>query len=177
MYRVKSSSIVYKSLWIVVYEDWVSKKDGTVGMFNRIKVQDATTVVPIFKDGSLLMVESYRHGPAANLLELPGGFINVNEEPSTAAKRELLEETGYDCSALEYINWTYTWPGRTRQKNFVFVAKGLKKRSEQNLEEFECTEIRKLTKEQTIQEIKHGNIKSAITISAILYAYFIESVH
>ena len=170
MYTVKSSSIVYRSVWIVVYEDWVSKKDGTVGMFNRICVQDATTIVPIFDDCSLLMVENYRHGPRTSLLELPGGLIKINEEPSIAAKRELLEETGYESNILEYINWTYTWPGRTAQKNFVFVAKGLKKCSEPNLEEFEYTKIRKLTKEQTMQEIRSGNIKSAITISAILYA-------
>ena len=81
----------------------------------------------------------------------------------------MLEETGYECNTLEYMNWTYTWPGRTTQKNFVFLAKGLKKHRNPNLEEFEYTKIRKLTKEIAIQEIRSGNIRSAISISAILY--------
>jgi ADP-ribose diphosphatase len=81
----------------------------------------------------------------------------------------LLEETGYECNRLKYINWTYTWPGRTTQKNFVFLATGLKKRGKANLEEFEYTKIRRLPKERVIQEIRSGNIKSAISISAILY--------
>jgi ADP-ribose pyrophosphatase len=169
MYTITGSNIVYRSLWIVVYEDQVRKSDGMIGMFNRIRVRDSSVIVPIFKDGSLLMVENYRHGARMNLLELPGGLINADEEPRDAAKRELLEETGYECSTLEYINWTYTWPGRTTQKNFIFLAKGLKKRRKPHLEVFEYTKIRKLPKELVIQGIRSGNIKSAISISAILY--------
>ena len=81
----------------------------------------------------------------------------------------MLEETGYESNTLQYINWTYTWPGRTTQKNFVFLARGLKKHRNPNLGEFEYTKTRKLTKELVIQEIRSGNIKSAISISAILY--------
>lgn len=154
---------------MVVFEDQVRKSDGTIGMFNRINVRNSSIIIPLFKDGSILMVENYRHGARTNLLELPGGLIDADEEPLVAAKRELLEETGYQCSTISYINWTYTWPGRTTQKNFVFLAKGLKKHRNPNLEEFEYTKVRKLTKELAIQEIRSGNIKSAISISAILY--------
>ena len=169
MYTVTSSNIVYRSLWIVLYEDQVRKSDGMIGMFNRISVRDSSVIVPVFKDGSLLMVENYRHGARTKLIELPGGLINCGEQPRAAAKRELLEETGYECNTLKYINWTYTWPGRTTQKNFVFLATGLKKCSKPILEEFEYTKIRRLPKERVIQEIRSGNIKSAISISAILY--------
>lgn len=169
MYTVTSSNIVYRSLWIVLYEDQVRKSNGVIGMFNRIGVRDSSLIVPVFKDGSLLMVENYRHGARMKLLELPGGLLNCGEQPRAAAKRELLEETGYECNTLKYINWTYTWPGRTTQKNFVFLAKGLRKRSKPNLEEFEYTKVRKLPKELVIREIRSGNIKSAISISAILY--------
>ena len=169
MYTVTSSNVAYRSLWMVVFEDQVRKSDGAIGMFNRINVRNSSIIIPLFKDGSILMVENYRHGARTNLLELPGGLIDADEEPLVAAKRELLEETGYQCSTISYINWTYTWPGRTTQKNFVFLAKGLKKIRKPNLEEFEYSKIRKLTRETVIQEIRSGNIKSSISISAILY--------
>jgi ADP-ribose pyrophosphatase len=172
MYSVTNSSIAYRSHWLVLYEDQVRKSDGMIGVFNRISVQDSSIIVPVFKDGSLLMVENYRHGARTTLLELPGGLIDSGEEPSVAARRELLEETGYESDTLEYINWTYTWPGRTTQKNFVFLAKGLKKCDKPHLEEFEYTKIRKLSKEMVIREIRSGNIKSAISISAILYTLY-----
>ncbi|MDQ3838551.1 MAG: NUDIX hydrolase [Thermoproteota archaeon] len=169
MYNVTNSSIVYRSHWLVLYEDRVRKIDGVNGVFNRVSVQDSSIIVPIFKDGSLLMVENYRHGARTTLLELPGGLVDSDEEPRAAARRELLEETGYGSDTLEYVNWNYTWPGRATQKNFVFVAKGLKKLGKPHLEEFEYTRIRKLSKEMVIREIRSGKIRSAISISAILY--------
>jgi ADP-ribose pyrophosphatase len=181
MYKLKSSKEVYKSQWMVVYEDLViDEEQVTAGMFNRINVNDAATIVPIFDDGSLLMVENYRHAVSANLLELPGGLISGNgegeqeEQPSNTAKRELLEETGYTCDTLQFINWFYTWPGRATQRNFVFIAKGLKKiQLKQRLQEFEYIKVCKIHRRNIIQELKNGRIKSAVTISALLYGYFI----
>ena len=177
MYKLKSSKTVYKSQWMVVYEDLVTNEEQVaLGMFNRINVDDAATIVPIFEDGSLLMIENYRHAVSTNLLELPGGLIRGNEEEAyDTAKKELLEETGYTCDSLQFINWFYTWPGRSTQKNFVFIAKGLKKiQLEQRLEEFEYIKVCKVDREQVMLELKNGRIKSAVTISALLYGYFIE---
>jgi ADP-ribose pyrophosphatase len=186
MYKLKSSKTVYKSQWMVVYEDLITDEEQiALGMFNRINVDDAATIVPIYEDGSLLMVENYRHAVSTNLLELPGGLIRGNEEEgkqqeeqqqaSDTAKKELLEETGYTCDSLQFINWFYTWPGRSTQKNFVFIAKGLKKiQLEQRLEEFEYIKVCKVDREQVMLELKNGRIKSAVTISALLYGYFIE---
>jgi ADP-ribose pyrophosphatase len=108
MYTVTNSNVAYRSLLMIVFEDQVRKSDGTIGMFNRINVRNSSIIIPLFKDGSILMVENYRHGARTNLLELPGGLIDADEEPLVAAKRELLEETGYQCSTISYINWTYT---------------------------------------------------------------------
>jgi 8-oxo-dGTP pyrophosphatase MutT (NUDIX family) len=58
-------------------------------------------VIPLFK--SLLMVENYRHGVGTDLVELPGGFINEDEVPLGAARRELIEETGYTCDKVKVV--------------------------------------------------------------------------
>ena len=128
MHITEKSSLVYKSQWMQVYEDSVIYNDNndndnnvpssnhSIKLFNRIKVDDTVIIIPIFEDGSLLMVEGYRHGAGENLLEFPGGFIEENEEPSQAAKRELFEETKHNCDNLELINWFYTWPAETSEK-------------------------------------------------------------
>ena len=125
------------------------------------------------------MVEVYRHGAGENLLKLPGGFIEENEEPSQAAKRELFEETKYSCDRLELMNWFFTWPGRTSQKNYVFVAKGLKNNNDlllgndynndiQSNDDERDIKIHKLPRRQIIAELsKNGRIKSSSTISAL----------
>ena len=191
MYNTEKSSLVYKSRWLQVYEDSVIYNDNnndkdnkiissnhSIKLFNRIKVDDTVIIIPIFEDGSLLMVEGYRHGAGENLLEFPGGFIEENEEPSQAAKRELLEETKHSCDSLELMNWFYTWPGRTAQKNYVFVAKGLKNNNNillgndnnNNIRSDEDWDIKihKLPKGQITAELKNGRrIKSSSTISAL----------
>ena len=200
MYNTEKSSLVYKSQWMQVYEDSVIYNDNndknnkiissshSIKIFNRIKVDDTVIIIPIFEDGSLLMVEGYRHGAGENLLELPGGFIEENEEPSQGAKRELFEETKHSCDSLELINWFYTWPGRTSQKNYVFVAKGLKNNNylllgNNNNDDIQSNDderdikIHKLPRGQITAELKNGRrIKSSPTISALFLVKEVQRI-
>jgi 8-oxo-dGTP pyrophosphatase MutT (NUDIX family) len=201
MYNTEKSSLVYKSQWMQVYEDSVIYNDNNdknnkiisssrhlIKIFNRIKVDDAVIIIPIFEDGSFLMVEGYRHGAGESLLELPGGFIEENEEPSQAAKRELFEETKHSCDSLELLNWFYTWPGRTSQKNYVFVAKGLKNDNDILLEndnnnndvqydDERYIKIHKLPRRQITVELKNGRrIKSSPTISALFLVKEVQMI-
>jgi ADP-ribose pyrophosphatase YjhB (NUDIX family) len=137
------------------------------------------------------MVEGYRHGAGDNLLEFPGGFIEENEEPSQAAKRELFEETKHSFDSLELINWIYTWQGRTSQKNYVFVAKGLKNKNDlfqgnnnndnyiqaDDDDDDRDIKIHKLPREQMTAELKNGRrIKSSPTISALFLVNEVKNI-
>src|SRR5919106_5847431 len=202
MYNTEKSNLVYKSHWMQVYEDSVRyignndndnniiSSDNLIKLFNRIKVDDTVIIIPIFEDGSLLMIEGYRHGVGENLLEFPGGFIEKNEEPSQAAKRDVFEETRHSCDSLEFMNWFYTWPGRTEQKNYVFVAKGLKNDNDvrlgnnNNNNDVQCADgeemnikIHKLPREQITAELKNGSkIKSSPTISALFFVKEVQMI-
>jgi ADP-ribose pyrophosphatase YjhB (NUDIX family) len=111
-----------------------------------------------------------------NLLELPGGFINEDEAGSDAGRRELLEETGYTGNEVKLINWFYTWPRRTAQRNFVVVARGLKKHYDKSLDMLECTKVNNISVDKIRLELKRGGkIKSAATISALLHSYFLSA--
>ena len=172
MDKIIASNIVYKSKWMKVYEDCVkSKKDDKSHIFNRITMNHNVGVIPVFPDGSLLMIENYRHGVDAILLELPGGLIEKDEAPSETARRELFEETGYICNVLEPAGWIYTWPAKVNQKIYIFLAKFLEKRSEQNLDRFESAKVYILSRKEVLEEIKNGNIKSAETISVLVHGY------
>jgi 8-oxo-dGTP pyrophosphatase MutT (NUDIX family) len=190
-YKIDKSNLVYESKWLQVYEDLISchndnnknncicsnsSNNHLIKIFNRIKVDDTVIIIPVFENGLLLMVEGYRHGVNASLLEFPGGFIDKNEEPSQAARRELFEETKYTCDSLELVSWFYTWPGRAAQKNYVFVAKGLKNNNDlllqnnsSNIEDILKVSI--LSREQIIAELRNGTrIKSSPIISALFFA-------
>ena len=160
---------------MTVYEDQVIKEthpNGTIGTFNRIEVRDSAIVVPIFEDGSVLMVETYRHGVGTKLLELPGGLIDEGEAAKDSATRELIEETGYSCDKIRIVNWFYTWPGRTGQSNFVLLATNLKAYSNRKVDELEQINVLRLSRGDLLKElITGGRIKSCLTVAALREAY------
>jgi hypothetical protein len=105
--EIKESRLAYKSEWLEVYEDLLSidarpdkrgKKNNlhhhhnedtnNVKLFNKIKLKnDSATILPVFSDDSLLMIEIYRRGIDKFLLDLPSGLIGNNEKPHETAKR------------------------------------------------------------------------------------------
>jgi ADP-ribose diphosphatase len=167
---------------MTVYEDQVIKEthpNGTIGTFNRIEVRDSVIVVPIFEDGSVLMVDTYRHGVGTELLELPGGLIDEGEAAKDSATRELIEETGYSCDKIRTVNWFYTWPGMTGQSSnradstlFVLLATNFKAYSNRKVDELEQIKVLRLSRDDLLKELKTGGrIKSCLTVAALREAF------
>ncbi|MGI0073098.1 MAG: NUDIX hydrolase [Nitrosotalea sp.] len=170
MFSTKKTKRVYRSKWLTVYEDLVQGKNGKLDTFNRIRSHDFVEIVPILKDGSVLMVKNFRYGARAEILELPAGHIEKNEKPRTCAKRELLEETGYTCSSLISKGWLYSWPARSNQKAYVFVARGLEPTFNQSLDDFEYIKIAKVPRNQVARKMRNGQIKNPYAIAALTLA-------
>ena len=191
--EIKESRLAYKSEWLEVYEDLLSiddarpdkrgkknnnhrhKNTNNVKLFDKIKLKsDSATIIPVFSDGSLLMIEAYRRGVDKFLLDLPSGLIEDNEKPYQTAKRELLQETGYSCRTLNFTGWLYTWPSKSNQKSYLFLAKGLEKTSRQNLEAIENINIKIVTKDEIRLKLANREIKNAGTVCALFYGYLLS---
>src|SRR6266850_8396318 len=82
--------------WMEVAVEQVELPDGrVVDEFLSVKTRDFAIVVALTDDGRVVMERSYKHGTRRVALSLPAGYLAPDEEPLAAAKRELLEETGY----------------------------------------------------------------------------------
>lgn len=84
---------VYRNPWIQIFEDEVRRPDGMLGTYGVVEVGDAVSVVALEKD-RLCLVRQYRHSWGKRIWEVPCGGRHRGEGLLTAAKRELLEETG-----------------------------------------------------------------------------------
>jgi ADP-ribose pyrophosphatase len=172
MHVTKRSKLIYKSKWLNIYEDFVYKNNGKTARFSRFEIPDIVIIVPIFKDGSVLMLKSFRHGVGKMIFDLPGGFVENNESFLTSAKRELLEETGYTCSSLKEKGWFYSTPSRSKQKFHVFIARGLKRVTSQKLDEFEYIRLVKITEKQLVKKLKDGKINHGHVLASLMLTGF-----
>ena len=109
--------------WLKIREDHVVLPDGReIEEFHVAEYPNWAATVCITREGQLVFVEQYRHGIGKVGLELPAGCIEPNEDPLVAAKRELLEETGYAADTWVSLGKCATDPSNQSNYAHLFVA-------------------------------------------------------
>lgn len=138
-----------------------------------IKHADAITILAM-KDGKMLLVKQYRHGPNANTWEAPAGLIEIDEKPIDAADRELIEECGMSAE-FQFLTSFYVSPGFCDELVHLFLAKNLKENIEGKLEG-EIDEVMWLEPRILLEKIANREIiSSSSTVSAALYGILLDT--
>ena len=101
--------------------------DGSTVTREIIRHPGAVAVVAVDDDGSVILERQYRAALDVNILEIPAGKRDIADEPpETCARRELVEETGYDAECWEMLGEFYNSPGFTDEHTTLFLATGLR---------------------------------------------------
>ncbi len=119
------------------------------------------------KDPYIVMERQYRHAANQYLWELPAGKIDAGEEPLAAAKRELIEETGYRAKKWSPLVEYFASPGFLGEAMKVFLAEGLKAGDAQP-EEDEQIELRLVKLSDVLKMIEKGAIHDGKTLTSVL---------
>ncbi len=156
-----------------LYEIEKTSPIGDRGSFYLLDSPDWITIIPLISNefgvDCFLMVEQYRHGSNEITLEFPAGMVDKGELAVDAAKRELLEETGYSAASLIEIGKVSPNPAFMNNKIYVYIADNLKLVGEQNLDKDEfihfhlipCTEVQK--------KMGTGKYSNGIMMMALAY--------
>lgn len=101
-WRILGSELAYDGTpWIRVFRDRVQTGSGQiVDDFHRVDAIDFALVFALDEAGDVILVRQWRQGPRQFAFCFPGGHIDQGETPEIAARREFLEETGYEAHDL-----------------------------------------------------------------------------
>lgn len=125
--------------------------DGSRAIFEKAKRQDSVGVFPVLPDGKILLTKQEQPGNRLGaFIGLPGGRVDEGEDVLEAAKRELLEETGYE--AKDFTLWfaINTTP-KVDWAVYFFIAKGLQKTSDFKLDAGEKIDLFSMTLDELIE--------------------------
>ncbi len=129
---------------------------------------ESVAIVPVKNDGSIVLIRQYRAPVRDWIIEIPAGVVEPGEEPREAARRELIEETGYEPGKLVEAAVFYVSPGYSTEKMHLYIATGLRYVGARP-ESYELIELYEKPLAEAVEMIRRGEIRDAKTILGILY--------
>lgn len=171
---ISSNYISKHPPWAVFRKDHLRMPNGNeVPNYYVIEYPDWINVLGITTDAQFVLIRQYRHALGEISFELAAGVIDEGETPLQAAKRELLEETGYGNGHWE--TWTKLCANPATHTNYTysFLATGIEKIQAQNLEASEEIEVHLFNKKQVIELLNSNQIAQGLQ-AAVLWKYFAE---
>ena len=159
--------LAYTGTILKVYRDRVIA-NGIEETYDYIHHDGAAAVLPVTKEGKILMVRQYRNALDRFTLEIPAGKLDDPKEPKIeCADRELEEETGYRSENLEYLMTINTTVAFCDECIGVYIARDLIP-SKQHLDEDECIEVEEWDVKDLLKLIYSGKMTDGKTVAAIL---------
>ncbi len=151
-----------------VRRDRVVEPGGVTSTRDVVTHNGSVVLLPILPDGRLLLVRQYRHAVGGFLWELVAGRIEPGETPLGAARRELLEETGYTARRFRKLLEVFPTPGFVSERMVVYAVEGLTPGNARP-EADERIAMRRFSLRQLEAMMHRGRLRDAKSIAGILY--------
>ena len=159
-----SRTVAYENPWVTVYHDEVLRPDGQPGIYGVVHFRNrAVGVVVLDEQDCVLLVGQYRYTLSHYSWEIPEGGAAEGEELLAAARRELLEETGYTAARWELLLRAHLSNSVSDEEAFCYLATELRA-GEASPEETERLQVRWVPFAEALAMIGRGEITDALSI-------------
>ncbi len=170
---ILSSRSLFEDQWLRLRSDDVRLPDGTVlSPYHTVDVSDSANIVALTQRNTILLVEQYRHPIQQVQLEIPAGSVSSGESPEAAARRELVEETGFGGGVWKSLGTLHPFASRLSCVVHCFLACGVAQESAPQLDRGEVLKVHERPWAEFTNELKSGVfiLPEATQLAAIFLA-------
>ena len=165
-FELLHSETLLKGRAFAIRRDLLKTPDGRETKFDIIEHGGSVVIVPLDADGNLLFVRQYRHAAEQDLLELPAGTLEKDEDPDVCATREIREETGFAAGNLERLGQFYLAPGYSTEFMVVYLATDLRHDPlDPDADEF--LSVERIPVAKAIEMAERGEVPDAKSLAAL----------
>ncbi len=171
-WKTLSKEYLFTDAWLTMRKDTCETREGKlITPYYVYEFPDWVVAVALTKDGKFILERQYRHAIGLTDYELPGGCVDAKDASLEAAvRRELLEETGYTFSSVEYLAKTSANPSTNNNWAHLYLATGGERTQEQDLDHNEEIEVYLYTFEELRQLLQENGIIQSMHVTALYYA-------
>ncbi|GAA2013309.1 ADP-ribose diphosphatase [Nocardioides kribbensis] len=176
---VRSSGDLHRDGWVVALREDRIQRPGhpEEEPFRRVVLEHpgAAVILAVDDEERVLCLWQYRHAAQTRFVELPAGLLDVDgEEPVDVARRELVEEAGYEAQEWTHLVSTYSSPGISEELAHIYLARGLREVGRGDFvpahEEAEM-ETGWVAFDDMVEAVLDGRLRDAPVVIAVLAAH------
>ena len=162
------SEPLFRGHVIDLTRDTVRLPNGREATREVVLHRGAVAILPLLPGGEVLVEEQYRYPHDRVFLEIPAGKLDSrDEDPLSAAHRELAEETGYRAGRMLYLGEYIPSPAILSERIHLYLATDLRE-GEQSLDEDEFLSVRRIPLSDLVDAVLRGEIPDGKTQTAVL---------
>jgi ADP-ribose pyrophosphatase len=160
-----SSEVKFKNPWWTYMYDKCKLHNGKDYEYHYVHTAGSSFIIPIKDNGKIILVNQYRYLNDRFSIEFPGGGIKDGQTPEQVARKELIEETGFDGD-FEKVGFFNPYNGVADEICYVFIARNLRLSNQEIKDDSEEFEMLELSPEEIDEKIRTNEIYDGMTMAA-----------